>query len=252
MVKSFPGERWKEVQFDFDFSNDYRLEVSNFGRLRSFNRDSDGDILKGSSINGYRIVRLKFFTPRDPKTETRLKNLKKQADKLSAKLKQQIAGKENKRVIKETTDLLESFKSDLHKKFMDDVKGRTIHYHALVHRLVAEYFLLKHRPDQTVVAHIDFNKLNNRADNLKWMSPEENYKHQQKSPSVIKEKKARRKNVRPNPKVAKLSFEKVVQLKKLLKQGKPVKSLVKQFKVSDMQIYRIKRGENWSHVKVTD
>jgi hypothetical protein len=252
MVKSFPGERWKEVQFDFDFSNDYRLQVSNFGRLRSFNRDSDGDLLNGSAINGYHIIRLKFFKPRDPRAMTKLDNLKKQADKLSAKLKQQIAAKENKKTIKETTALLQSFKENLHRKFMEDVKGRTIHYHALVHRLVAEYFLLNHKPAQTVVAHIDFNKLNNRADNLKWMTPEENYKHQQKSPRVIKEKKNRKHNMRPNPKVAKLTINQVMQLKKMLKQGKPVKKLVKQFKVSDMQVYRIKRGENWSHVKPAD
>lgn len=252
MLKSFPGERWKEVQFDFDFSNNYRLQVSNFGRLRSFNRDSDGDTLKGSTINGYHIIRLKFFKPRDPKNEARLNNLKKQADKLSAKLKQQIAAKENKKTIKETSAQLASLKNDMHRKFMDDIKGRTIHYHALVHRLVAEYFLLKHKPEQTVVAHLDYKKLNNRADNLKWMSPEENYKHQQKSPLVIKEKKDRKQNVRPNPKVAKLTIEKVKQLKKMLNQGKSVKSLVKQFKVSDMQVYRIKRGENWGHVKAAD
>jgi len=38
-------------------------------------------------------------------------------------------------------------------------------------------------------------------------------------------------------------------LKKLLNQGKPMKQLVKQFKVTDTQIFRIKRGENWADIE---
>jgi hypothetical protein len=37
-------------------------------------------------------------------------------------------------------------------------------------------------------------------------------------------------------------------LKKLLNEGKPMKQLIKQFKITDTQILRIKRGENWSSV----
>lgn len=247
MAKDFVGEKWKVVKFDFEFTNDYILEVSNFGRLRSFNRDSNGNILKGTMINGYRIIRLKFYTPRSSQVQSRLDNLQKQVFKLAARLKLQIENKENKKTINETSQLLALLKKNLHKKFMDDVKSRTINHHALIHRLVAEYFLLKHKPTQTVVAHLDFNKLNNRVDNLKWMTPEENYVHQQKSPYVIKEKQ-RRQDSTNNTRVAKLTVTKVMLLKKLLNQNKPVKQLVKQFKVSDMQIYRIKRGENWGNV----
>ena len=248
MVKSYPGEKWKVVKFDFDFTNDYILEVSNFGRLRSFNKTSDGDILKGTTINGYRIVRLKFYKPRNREVQLRLENLQKQVNKLTAKLKQQIVNKGNKKVISETSLLLESLKKNLHKKFLDDTKSRTINYHALVHRLVAEYFLLQHKPSQTIVAHLDFNKLNNRVENLKWMTPEENFAHQQKSPYVIKEKQQRKLSIRQNPNVAKLTVTKVMLLKKLLNQNKPVRQLVKQFKITDMQVYRIKRGENWSSI----
>ena len=248
MEKDYVGERWKEVQFDFDFINVYRLQVSNFGRLRSFNKDSNGNILKGTTINGYRIIRLKFYTKRDEKVQARLTNLQKQVIKLAAGLKLQIINRENKKTVTETTVLLESVKKNLHKKFINDTKTRTINYHALVHRLVAEYFLLNHKPSQIVVAHLDYNKFNNRADNLKWMTREENFEHQQKSPFVIKEKQQRKLGLRNNTKIAKLSVTKVMLLKKLLNQNKPVRQLVKQFKVSDMQIYRIKRGENWAHV----
>jgi hypothetical protein len=38
-------------------------------------------------------------------------------------------------------------------------------------------------------------------------------------------------------------------LKKLLQENKPIKNLVKQFKVTETQILRIKRGENWGSVE---
>jgi hypothetical protein len=41
-------------------------------------------------------------------------------------------------------------------------------------------------------------------------------------------------------------------LKKLLNQGKPMRTLVKQFKITDTQILRIKRGENWKEIKAAD
>jgi len=76
MTKDFPGEQWKTVRFDFEFTNDFRLEVSNFGRLRTFNKVSDGNLIKGSMINGYRIVRLKLYEPRDQKVQAKFDNLK--------------------------------------------------------------------------------------------------------------------------------------------------------------------------------
>jgi hypothetical protein len=248
MVKDYPGEKWKEVKFDFHFTNDYKLKVSNYGRLKSYNKISSGGIVKGTLINGYRIIRLKFFTARDEKMEARLRNLQQQVTKLSSKLRQQINNRESKKQVEETRLLLETLKGNLKKKFKQDIIARTTNYHALVHRLVAEYFLPKPKPNQTKVAHLDFNKLNNHVSNLKWMTPEENYAHQQKSPYVIKEKQERKLSMRYNPKVAKLTVTKVMLLKKLLNQKKPVRQLVKQFKITDMQVYRIKRGENWGNI----
>ena len=56
MEKSYPVEIWKTVHFEFEFSNDYKLEVSNLGRLRSYNRINKGKILKGSIVSGYPII----------------------------------------------------------------------------------------------------------------------------------------------------------------------------------------------------
>jgi HNH endonuclease len=252
MAKDFPDEKWKEVKFDFDYSNDFKLFISNFGRLKTFNKISNGNIIKGSMINGYRIVRLKFFKPREEKTFARFKTLKKQVEKLSAKLKSQIQNKEGKQQINETELLLATFKTNLQKTISADIHSRTINFHSLIHRLVAEYFLPKPKSDQTIVAHLDYNKLNNNFTNLKWMMRDENYAHQQKSPYVIKEREERKSGTRSNTKVAKLTVTKVMLLKKMLNQNKPMKLLVKQFKITDTQILRIKRGENWKHVPAAE
>lgn len=37
-------------------------------------------------------------------------------------------------------------------------------------------------------------------------------------------------------------------LKKMINQDKPMKQLVRQFKVTGTQILRIKRGENWADI----
>src|SRR5882757_8076550 len=72
MITKLSGEKWKEIAFDFKFTNDYQLQVSNLGRLKAFNKFSDGDLLQGSTINGYRIIRLKLYKPKDKKTKDKL------------------------------------------------------------------------------------------------------------------------------------------------------------------------------------
>ena len=259
MPQNYSGEKWKALVFDFDYTNNCRFEVSDLGRVRSFNKIADGNILKGSSINGYKIIRLKFYKPRDEKVAQRLAYLQQQVFKLQKKLnesKKYFNGlqKKNaeyydyKKQIEETDPLLQKLKKDLSKKYAADTKGRTIHYHSLVHRLVVNHFCKQPSAKQTVVAHSDYDKLNNKSTNLKWMTPEENMLHQQKSPNVIAHKESVR-NHTSNAKNTKLTVTKVMLLKKLLNQGKPVKTLVKTFKVTDTQILRIKRGENWGDIQ---
>jgi HNH endonuclease/NUMOD4 motif/Helix-turn-helix domain of resolvase len=248
MEKSMPGERWKNVEFNFEYASDNRIEVSNFGRIRTFNRLSNGNILEGSMINGYKIIRLKFFAERDEVAERKFVYHNKQIAKFTIKLRQMERDKETKTAIKEATTLLNSLRDNQRKKLAADWKSRATNYHSLVHRLVAEYFLKQPSEKHTVVSHLDYNKLNNRASNLKWMTHEENVIHQRSSPNVIAEKEKRRTSDSKSNRSTKLTVIKVMLLKKLLNEGKPVKSLVKQFKVSDMQIYRIKSGENWGDV----
>jgi hypothetical protein len=249
MAKDYTQEKWKQIEFNSQYINENILEVSNYGRIRSFNKISDGHILNGSMTNGYRIIRMKLFTPRESEVASKLAYLQKQVFRLAKKIIMMKLGKESKTKIKESEELLSSMKVNLSKKFADDTKKRTIHFHMLIHRQVAEYFCKKPSVKHTIVAHLDYDKLNNRSSNLKWMTPEENYAHQQNSPYVIADKKQRRSDKARN---SKLTITRVMLLKKLLNQGKPMRTLVKQFKVTDTQILRIKRGENWKEIKAAE
>jgi HNH endonuclease/NUMOD4 motif len=122
------------------------------------------------------------------------------------------------------------------------------YYAVLIHRLAAKYFLPKPTGKQKFIIHLDYNKENNHYKNLKWATQEEVTKHAKKNPAVIKAKKDRLKNI-GNGYNTKLNEVKVKQIRSSLKQGKTLKQLAVKYKVSDMQIYRIKTGENWGHVK---
>ena len=203
-------------------------------------------------INGYRIIRLKFYTPRDEKIQHKFDYLQRQAIELQQRLKTLKKTGASEEAIRETSEVLQNFKKNLSTQFEADLKSRVIHYHSLIHRLVAEYFVNKPSDQYTIVAHIDHNKLNNRATNLKWMTPEENYQHQKTSPLVIKENQERRVRRKEHSRATKLTVTKVMLLKKMLNQGKPMKQLVKQFKITNTQIVRIKRGENWPDVQAAN
>ena len=69
------GEKWKKVNFNVDFVTGFYFEVSNFGRVRSFNKLSDGNILHGSLTNGYKVIRYKFYKPREEKVQQKLKSV---------------------------------------------------------------------------------------------------------------------------------------------------------------------------------
>ena len=248
MTGLYINEVWKTVVFDFEYTNKTRIEVSNFGRLRSFNKTSDGNFLKPSLVNGYPIIRLKLFKPRDKETDNKLQQMKAEVFAFVKQIKQMRATGALPGAIAEAETTLAGMRKRLSKKFAASTRQRTFNYHSLIHRLVAANFLPKPDAQQTIVAHLDFDKLNNRASNLKWMSPEENYKHQQNSPYVISDKHERKYGHTTKTKISKLSVTKVMLLKKMLNQGKPMKTLVKQFKITETQILRIKRGENWGNI----
>jgi hypothetical protein len=121
------------------------------------------------------------------------------------------------------------------------------HYHVLIHRLVAKYFLPKPQRGETIVIHSNFKKADNRYYNLQWTTPEEAYAHQQGSPAVKRLKRERRKN--PHLYNARLTVADVRKIRSLLSQNKTLKEIALKFGISDMQVHRIKTGENWSLIK---
>ena len=66
-----------------------------------------------------------------------------------------------------------------------------------VHRLVAQHFISNDDPKhKTFVNHKDGNKLNNKVDNLEWVSPRENNLHYYQQ---IQKQKKERKAITPIP-----------------------------------------------------
>jgi hypothetical protein len=122
-----------------------------------------------------------------------------------------------------------------------------------IHKLVAEVFLPLKQPDQCYVIHINYVKDNNYVKNLRWANKQELEKHQNSNPAVIKDRKRLQEFNRTSDKGYKLTEEKVRILKRKLlmpKHKTRIKMIARQFGVSEMQLYRIKKGENWGHVKI--
>ena len=249
MQVSSHGEVWKDVQLPEGIINGTRLEVSNLGRVRTFNKLFQGKIIKGSLTEGYPIVRMKFYRPKIEADELVLQALRDEITVLKAKVKAVASKSETMKA--EAEKILNAAKKKLQKTSVALLKKRTVYYHALIHRLVADHFL--HRPgeDHKFVAHLDFNKTNNRANNLKFVTQEGHILHREKSPAVIQQMKRRSDNPEDHS-ASKLSVTKVMLLKKLLNENAPMKSLTKQFKITETQLLRIKRGENWKNIPAYD
>ena len=112
-----------------------------------------------------------------------------------------------------------------------------------VHKIVAQHFLEKENEEQLYVIHLDYDKNNNLVKNLKWTSKREKELHQFNNPTWDAIVKNRKKGN------AKLTEGKVKIIKRQLKNKRTrITMIAKRFGVSDMQIHRIKSGENWGNV----
>lgn len=132
------------------------------------------------------------------------------------------------------------------------VDGKTKTKHQFISKLVAEFFIPKSNEEQTYVLHLDRVRDNDDYRNLKWATRQEMIEHSRNSPFV---KQAKLDLIEHNLKAdgRKLTVTKVMLIKKLLakpNQTTRLKMIAKQFGVSEMQISRIKSGENWSQVKI--
>lgn len=132
------------------------------------------------------------------------------------------------------------------------VDGKRLSKHFLFYRLVAEYFLTKTESDKNFVLHLDYNKINDRIENLSWANQQELTEHHSKNPAVIEGKL---KIIEINKKAdgRKLTSTQVIRIKKMLQRPDNKTRLVmiaKQFNITTQQLYRIRTGENWGHIKI--
>ncbi len=116
-----------------------------------------------------------------------------------------------------------------------------------LHRMVADEFIPQPSETHDNVIHLDFNKWNNHVNNLKWVTRKEMFSHSRKSPrtaAAIERRKGEITN-------SKLTETEVMRLKKKLQRGKtPLYKIAKEFGITHTQLNRIRRGENWGHVKI--
>lgn len=120
-----------------------------------------------------------------------------------------------------------------------------------LHREIAKLFGKKPTPRHKYVIHINHNKTDNKASNLKWATLEEMATHQQKSPQKIAYKKLQKERSAMQ-KGLKLTPTQVRTIKKIIEDPKrriTYRQLAKKYNVSEMTLYRIKSGENWGAVK---
>lgn len=179
-------EKWTPIVIDVEgVEKPPRYEVSNFGRLRSFQNNEKGEIIKGSVIQGYKSLNIRL------------------------------------------------------------PKGKS--FNRYVHKLVAETFVEKPSIDHKFVIHLDFDKMSNHFENLKWVTKDEMVAHNKLNPAVINKPIPRR------TKNYKLSETKVRMIKKMLQHDSTrLKMIAKQFGITHTQLNRIRSGENWGYVKIDE
>lgn len=186
------GEIFKEIKVEGNHK--YSYAISNYGRLiRYLEEFEDGEELKGSLINGYKVFRYKS-------TENKV----------------------------------------------------TKNHSKMFSRMVAENFLEIPEEDQTYLLHKDYKKDNCQASNLFWANKEEFKSHFMNSP-LYEEGKKKSQQTRQKMDGNKLTTTQVMRIKKMIfdpNRKTRLKIIAKQFGISEMQLYRIKSGENWGHVQI--
>ena len=182
-IVNYWNEKWERIDFP-EFDNQIHYEISNYGRIKSFQNTQEGVLIQGSLIQGYQSLNVRF---------------------------------QNKSVN---------------------------HY---LHKLVAKHFCQQNSPKDTFVIHLDYNKLDNRADNLQWADRSKVTEHNKNNPSVVN------RLIPLRTKNYKLTEGKVMLIKQMLKSDKSrLKMIAKQFGITHTQLNRIRSGENWKQVKLLD
>ena len=114
-----------------------------------------------------------------------------------------------------------------------------------VHKLVAQIWISKPSDKHIYVTHLDGILKNNHVSNLEWHTKETLV---EKHREFAKQKQRTSKGPRV-VKNSKLMESDVMLLKSMLERGVVQSKIAKLFCISEMQVTRIKRGENWEHIK---
>lgn len=120
-----------------------------------------------------------------------------------------------------------------------------------LYKEVAKAFLKKPSSKHVFIIHKDHNYLNDHVNNLIWARSEEHRAHTALSPRSIQARERKAISTSVHSKV--LDERKVTALKKMIwdpKRKLSFKKIAEKFGVSEMQIYRIKTGEFWYHIRV--
>ena len=117
----------------------------------------------------------------------------------------------------------------------------------LVHKLTAAAYVPKLTDECTHVIHLDWNPKNNYYKNLEWVTREVSYL---RVSNYLREKN--KNNPVKNITYSKLKAEDVKHIKSMLARGVKQNLIAKMFCISEMQVTRIKKGENWGDVKTSE
>ncbi|MDU0602411.1 NUMOD4 domain-containing protein [Pseudomonas aeruginosa] len=114
----------------------------------------------------------------------------------------------------------------------------------LVHRLVAMAFI-ENADGLPHVNHIDANKLNNRPENLEWVTHKQNMAHAARMGLMVS-------NSGPGMEspAAKLTDDSVREIKRRLAAGEGPASIARNYPVTPSAISEIKAGRSWSHISL--
>jgi hypothetical protein len=117
-----------------------------------------------------------------------------------------------------------------------------------VHKLVAQLWIPKPSEKHTFVTHLDGNLKNNHVSNLEWHTRKTLIKKHRE----ITAQKMKDPNYTKVIKNSKLEESDIRLLKSMLHRGVVQAKIAKMFCISEMQVTRIKRGENWGHVQAPE
>lgn len=114
-----------------------------------------------------------------------------------------------------------------------------------VHKLVAQVWLPKPSDKHIYVTHLDGNLKNNQVSNLQWHTRETLHEQHRE----LAKQRPRSSKGPKHINNTKLTEKDIMLLKSMLERGIVQSKIAKLFCISEMQVTRIKRGENWGHVK---